>query len=157
MFLAQSSQIPCNFLSEKSTWSIFCFNEVTLGGLLVGSWMRLVTQKNQTLPAPSSREGRGAMALLTDHAYMRSLHKIPVVWGSGSFQAGQHTYSHGDRSSWAQDPPGLALCTSSSGWSPLSFITAFNKLLQVPPWVLCAALANLVPHIPLRGKFYTLT
>ena len=35
LFLTQSSEIPWNFLGDRN---IFCSNEVTLGGLLVGGW-----------------------------------------------------------------------------------------------------------------------
>lgn len=40
-------QNPCEFLSDKSTRTIFCSNEATMGGLMNGSWMGTSHQKDQ--------------------------------------------------------------------------------------------------------------
>ena len=105
-FLAQSFQNPCSFLSDRDAgsifcsnigfltpvpdmellnsldfWgdrSIFCSNEVTLGGLLDGFRMEAGHQKDKDmirslgLSAPSSilQEGRLEIELMMDHAYM---------------------------------------------------------------------------------------
>lgn len=48
-FLAQSSKNLCKSLSDKNIKGIFCSIEVTLDGLLDGSWMRDGHQKDLTM------------------------------------------------------------------------------------------------------------
>ena len=68
-----------------------------------------------------------------------SHHKIPEVQCSESFQVGEHIHTgrmmHPD-SMGAEAPvlrtfPDLALCISSSGCSSVSFITSFDKLVNI--------------------------
>ena len=54
-------ELPCKFLSDKSTGSTFCPNEVTLGGLLGHQQDEAMIRNLEcSAPPPSSREGRGA-------------------------------------------------------------------------------------------------
>lgn len=78
------------------------------------------------------------MDLIINHAYMRKLHKIQIVWGSESFQVGKHIHiwrvthpnSIGTEAPALWTLPDLIPRISSSGCSSVSFIVTFNKLVN---------------------------
>ena len=80
------------------------------------------------------------MELIMDHVHniYGSLHKIPIVGGSGNFQVGEHIHigrmthsnSKGTETPALGTLPDLALCISLSGCSSVAFIF-FNKLVNV--------------------------
>lgn len=82
-----------------------------------------------------------------------SLYKTPKVGGSESFRVGEHIHSRrvthpnptGTEALVVRTLPDLFLCISSSGCSQKGMVCLsipFNKLANVFPWVLWAALAN---------------
>ena len=110
---------PCKFLSDKSTRSMFCSTEVTLDGSWTGAGSQKVQARIRSLefsaPPPILQKGEGLeMELISDHAYVRSLHKIPTLvpgfgelpgWRTHPRREGDAPRLHRDRSSCARDPP----------------------------------------------------
>lgn len=131
---------------DENTRSIFCFFEVTLGQLLDGSWMRAGHRTKSWLkawnfyPCPHPPKwGEGLeMELAIDCAYKRKPPQNPNIKGSGNFQDGEYVHmgrlvppnSMGTETLAFRTLLGLCICSS------ISFITSFNKLINVFSWVL---------------------
>lgn len=135
---------PCEFPSDSSTKASF----LLMRWLRVDSWIGPGHQKDQPMmnfqPHSSSREGRRIeMKLLTEEACIlvksQAFMELPDGW-TPPHQEGDAHQLLGDRA------PVLQILSQmspfSSGCSSVFFIVPFNKLANVFPWFLWAAVAN---------------
>lgn len=115
--LTRGSWSPCEFLSDKSTRSIFCSNEATPAGLMDAGWSSEKPGHDNELGifSPTShffREGKRAGNGVYWSCLREEASRNPSSMGFESFPVGEHIYIPGG---WqAPNPPGRGSCI----WDP---------------------------------------
>lgn len=118
--ITRSSEMPWNFLSDRS---IICSNGATFVGLMDGFRMGTGHQTEPRLEVWNiQRKERLKLEFITDHTYMKKLHKNLWISGLVNISRPQLTETEAPLLKTFLE---LALYISSSGYTSGSFIISF--------------------------------